>query len=152
MALRAFNTLTRRKEDLAPGRGGEMRIYVCGVTVYDFSHVGHARSALAFDMIRRYLLFRGYQVKFVRNFTDVDDKIIRRANQEGVTAQEISERYIAEYRADLASLGVSPAVATASSEGSTKVVGTPSTSIRSRSGASSSIWWTTPPKPCRTRW
>jgi len=109
MALRGFNTLTRRKEDLAPARGGEMRIYVCGVTVYDVSHIGHGRSAIVFDVIRRYLRHRGYAVKFVKNFTDIDDKIIRRANQEGVTAQEISERYIAEYRADMASLGVLPA-------------------------------------------
>ncbi|HTG13118.1 MAG TPA: class I tRNA ligase family protein, partial [Candidatus Eisenbacteria bacterium] len=109
MALRAFNTLSRRKEDLTPGRGGEMRIYVCGVTVWDASHIGHGRSAIVFDVIRRYIRHRGYAVKFVRNFTDIDDKIIRRANQEGVSAQEISERYIAEYRADLASLGVLPA-------------------------------------------
>jgi len=109
MTLRAFNTLSRRKEDLAPGRGGEMRIYVCGVTVWDASHIGHGRSAIVFDVIRRYIRHRGYAVKFVRNFTDIDDKIIRRANQEGVSAQEISERYIAEYRADLASLGVLPA-------------------------------------------
>ena len=109
MALRAFNTLSRRKEDLAPDHGGEMRIYVCGVTVWDASHIGHGRSAIVFDVIRRYIRHRGYAVKFVRNFTDIDDKIIRRANQEGVSAQEISERYIAEYRADLASLGVLPA-------------------------------------------
>ena len=83
MALRGFNTLTRRKEDLAPARGGEMRIYVCGVTVYDVSHIGHGRSAIVFDVIRRYLRHRGYAVKFVKNFTDIDDKIIRRANQEG---------------------------------------------------------------------
>ena len=88
MTLRAFNTLTRRKEDLAPGRGGEMRIYVCGVTVWDASHIGHGRSAIVFDVIRRYLRHRGYEVKFVRNFTDVDDKIIRRANEDGVTAQD----------------------------------------------------------------
>ena len=92
MALRIYNTLTRKKEEFVPLTPGRVGIYVCGVTVYDFSHVGHARSALAFDMIRRYLLFRGYQVKFVRNFTDVDDKIIQRAQREGVTAQEISER------------------------------------------------------------
>ena len=109
MALRAFNTLNRRKEELVPARGGEVRIYVCGVTVYDVSHIGHGRSAIVFDVIRRYIRHRGYAVKFVKNFTDVDDKIIRRANQEGVPAQEISERYIAEYRADMASLGVLPA-------------------------------------------
>ncbi|HEV3346789.1 MAG TPA: cysteine--tRNA ligase [Methylomirabilota bacterium] len=106
MTLRVFNTLSRRKEDLVPGHGGEVGIYVCGVTVYDVSHIGHGRSAIVFDVIRRYQRHRGYAVKFVKNFTDIDDKIIRRANQEGVTAQDISERYIAEYRADMASLGV----------------------------------------------
>ncbi len=109
MAPRGFHTLTRRKEELAPSRGGEVRIYVCGVTVYDVSHIGHGRSAIVFDVIRRHLRHRGYAVKFVKNFTDIDDKIIRRANQEGVAAQEVSERYIAEYRADMASLGVLPA-------------------------------------------
>jgi cysteinyl-tRNA synthetase len=106
VALRIYNTLTRKKEEFVPLTPGRVGIYVCGVTVYDFSHVGHARSALAFDMIRRYLLFRGYQVKFVRNFTDVDDKIIQRAQREGVTAQEVSERYVAAEREDMAALGV----------------------------------------------
>ena len=106
MALRIYNTLTRKKEEFVPLTAGQVGIYVCGVTVYDFSHVGHARSALAFDMIRRYLTFRGYKVKFVRNFTDVDDKIIQRAQREGVTAQEISERYVAAERQDMAALGV----------------------------------------------
>lgn len=106
MALRIYNTLTREKEEFVPLVPGRVGIYVCGVTVYDLSHVGHARSALAFDMIRRYLLFRGYQVEFVRNFTDVDDKIIQRAQREGVTAHEISERYVAAEREDMAALGV----------------------------------------------
>jgi cysteinyl-tRNA synthetase len=106
VALRIYNTLTRKKEEFVPLTAGQVGIYVCGVTVYDFSHVGHARSALAFDMIRRYLMFRGYKVKFVRNFTDVDDKIIQRAQREGVTAQEISERYVAAERQDMAALGV----------------------------------------------
>ena len=83
-------------------------MYVCGVTVYDISHVGHARSAIAFDVIRRYLRFKGFEVRFVKNYTDVDDRIIRRANEQGVSAREISERYIAEDRADMASLGVLP--------------------------------------------
>ncbi|MBI3105950.1 MAG: class I tRNA ligase family protein, partial [Candidatus Rokubacteria bacterium] len=102
MGLRIFNSLTRRKEEFTPLRTGEARMYVCGVTVYDISHIGHARSALVFDVIRRYLRFKGYRVQFVKNFTDVDDKIINRAAQEGVSSQEISERYIAEYRADMA--------------------------------------------------
>ena len=106
MALRIFNTLTRRKEDFVPLILGEARMYVCGVTVYDLSHIGHARSALSFDIIRRYLAFKGFKVTFVKNFTDVDDRIIRRANEEGVEATVVSERYIAEYRADMASLGI----------------------------------------------
>ena len=109
MAPRVFNTLTRGKEDLVPVHAGEIRIYVCGVTVYDLSHIGHGRSAIVFDVMRRYLKHRGHAVKFIKNFTDIDDKIIRKANQEGVSAQEISERYIEEYRTDMASLGVAPA-------------------------------------------
>ncbi len=108
MGLRIFNSLTRRKEEFVPLVPGEVRMYVCGVTVYDISHVGHARSAIVFDVIRRHLRFKGHRVQFVKNFTDVDDKIIRRAASEGVAAREISERYIAEYRADMAALGVVP--------------------------------------------
>ena len=106
MPIRIHNTMTRKKEELVPGTRGEVSMYVCGVTVYDFSHIGHARSAIVFDVMRRYLRFRGLQVRFVRNFTDVDDKIIRRANAEGVTAREISERFIEAERADMASLGI----------------------------------------------
>ena len=109
MALRIFNTLTRHKEDFVPVVPGEARLYVCGVTVYDLCHIGHARSAIVFDIIRRYLAFRGYAVTFVKNYTDVDDKIIRRANEEGVPASTVSERYIAEYQTDMASIGVAPA-------------------------------------------
>jgi cysteinyl-tRNA synthetase len=104
--IRIHNTMTRKKEELVPGTRGEVSMYVCGVTVYDFSHIGHARSAIVFDVMRRYLRFRGLQVRFVRNFTDVDDKIIRRAGAEGVTAREISERFIEAERADMASLGI----------------------------------------------
>jgi hypothetical protein len=106
MALRIFNTLSRRKEDFVPVVPGEARVYVCGVTVYDLCHIGHARSAIVFDIIRRYLRFRGFAVTFVKNYTDVDDKIIQRANEEGVTASAVSERYIAEYQTDMASIGV----------------------------------------------
>ena len=109
MALRIFSTLTRRKEDFVPLVAGEVRIYVCGVTVYDLCHIGHARSAIVFDVIRRYLRFRGYRVTFIKNYTDVDDRIIRKANEEGVAATVISERYIAEYQTDMASIGVDPA-------------------------------------------
>jgi cysteinyl-tRNA synthetase len=108
MAIRIFNTLTKRKEEFVPLVVGQARVYVCGVTVYDLCHIGHARSAIVFDVIRRYLAFKGFKVTFVKNYTDVDDKIIRRANEEGVAAQEISERYIAEYRTDMAALGVLP--------------------------------------------
>jgi cysteinyl-tRNA synthetase len=106
--IKVHNTMTRRKEDLVPVVPGQIRMYVCGVTVYDVSHIGHARSAIAFDVIRRYLRFKGFQVRFVKNYTDVDDRIIRRANEQGVSAREISERYIAEDRAAMASLGVLP--------------------------------------------
>ncbi len=109
MPFRLWNSLTRRKEDFAPIRDGEVRLYVCGVTVYDLCHVGHARSAIVFDVVNRYLRWKGLRVTFVKNFTDVDDKIIRRANEQGVAAHEVSERYIAEYRADMASIGVLPA-------------------------------------------
>ncbi len=107
--MRIYNTLTRTKEDFVPLRPGEVRMYVCGVTVYDLCHVGHARSAIVFDVIQRYLRARGYRVTFVKNFTDVDDKIIARAVAEGAAPHEVSERYIAEFRADMASIGVAPA-------------------------------------------
>ena len=106
MTTRAFNTESRRKEEIVPRRGGELGLYVCGVTPYDVSHIGHGRSAIVFDVIRRYLRHRGYAVKYVKNYTDIDDKIIRRASQEGLAPRDISERYIAEYRADMAALGV----------------------------------------------
>jgi cysteinyl-tRNA synthetase len=106
--MRIHNTMTRSKEDLVPLVPGEVRMYSCGVTVYDFSHVGHARMLIVFDVISRYLRFAGYRVTFVRNFTDIDDKIIRRANQEGVPAREVSERYIAAFREDVAALGALP--------------------------------------------
>ena len=107
--IRIYNTLTRSKEPFTPLAGDTVRMYVCGVTVYDRAHVGHARSAVVFDVIRRHLAYRGYQVRFVKNFTGVDDKIIRRANDEGVPASAISARYIEEYRKDMATLGVRPA-------------------------------------------
>ncbi len=104
--IRISNTMTRTKEEFVPLTPGEVRMYVCGVTVYDYSHIGHARSALVFDMIRRYLIFKGYRVTFVKNYTDVDDRIIKRANDAGVTAREFAERFIAAEREDMASLGV----------------------------------------------
>jgi cysteinyl-tRNA synthetase len=107
--IRIYNTLTRSKDPFTPLAGDTVRMYVCGVTVYDHAHAGHARSAVVFDVIRRHLAFRGYQVRLVKNFTDVDDKIIRRANDEGVPASTIAARYIEAYRKDMATLGVRPA-------------------------------------------
>ena len=90
-ALKVYNTMSRTKEEFVPLTPGEVRMYSCGVTVYDLSHVGHARMMIVFDVISRYLRFRGYHLTFVRNFTDIEDKIINRANQEGVSASEVSE-------------------------------------------------------------
>src|SRR5438874_885871 len=100
--------MTRTKEELVPITAGEIRMYSCGVTVYDLSHVGHARMLIVFDVISRYLRFAGYRVTFVRNFTDIEDKIIRRANHEGVPAREISERYVAAFHEDVAAIGALP--------------------------------------------
>jgi len=104
--LRVYNTLTDCKEEFRPIRPDEVTMYACGVTVYDHSHIGHARGAVVFDMIRRYLAYRGFSVTYVRNFTDVDDKIINRANEEGISSADIAERYIREYQKDMAALGV----------------------------------------------
>ena len=106
--IRISNTMTRTKEDFVPLASGEVRMYVCGVTVYDYSHIGHARSAIVFDVIRRYLTFKGYRVTFVKNYTDVDDRIIKRANEAGVTSREFAERFITAEREDMAALGVLP--------------------------------------------
>ncbi len=104
--LKVFNTLTGRKDAFEPLVPGQVRMYVCGVTVYDYSHLGHARSALVFDVIRNYLRFSRYAVKYVRNFTDVDDKIINRASEEGKTSAEIAETYLRAYQEDMKRLGV----------------------------------------------
>ncbi len=104
--LMMYNTLTRKKEEFEPLVEGSVRMYACGITAYDSCHLGHARSALAFDIIYRYLKHMGLDVTFVRNFTDVDDKIINRANKDGVSCEELSTRYIEEYRQDMAALGV----------------------------------------------
>jgi cysteinyl-tRNA synthetase len=106
--MKIYNTMTRSKEELVPATPGEIRMYSCGVTVYDLSHVGHARMMMVFDVISRYLRFAGYRVTFVRNFTDIDDKIIRRAGLEGVPAREVSERYIAAFREDIMALEALP--------------------------------------------
>ena len=108
MGLQIHNTLSGRKEPFVPIKAGEVRMYVCGVTVYDSCHVGHARSLLTFDVIYRYLCFLGYQVAFVRNFTDLDDKIIQRAKEQGTTSEAIATRYIREFSQDSAALGLLP--------------------------------------------
>ncbi len=107
--LRIYNTLTRKKEDFETLEENCVRMYVCGVTVYSDAHVGHAMSALVFDVIRRYLMYRGYDVKFVMNFTDVDDKIINRANQTGDDPHKLAQRYIDSYAGNLEALNVLPA-------------------------------------------
>lgn len=104
--MQIFNTLTRQKEEFVPQVPGEYRIYVCGPTVYNYIHIGNARPLCIFDILRRYLEYRGYNVKFVQNFTDIDDKIIRRANEEHVDFSEISERYIKEFWTDADGLNV----------------------------------------------
>ncbi len=104
--MKIYNPLPRRKEELVPLEPGVVRIYACGPTVYNYIHIGNARPLCVFDVLRRYLEWRGYTVKFVQNFTDIDDKIIRRANEEGVGYQEIAQRYIAEFWVDAKGLGV----------------------------------------------
>ena len=107
--MKLFNTLTRRKEEFVPLEEGKVRMYVCGPTVYNLIHIGNARPMIIFDTVRRYMEYKGYEVNFVSNFTDVDDKIIKKAIEEGVSAQEISERYIAECRKDMDGMNVKPA-------------------------------------------
>ena len=107
--MKIYNTLTRKKEEFVPIEEGKVRMYVCGPTVYNYFHIGNARPFVVFDTMRKYLEYRGYKVKFVQNFTDVDDKIIKRAKEEGISAQEVSEKYIAEYFKDAAALNVNKA-------------------------------------------
>ncbi|ULA62332.1 MAG: Cysteine--tRNA ligase [Nitrospira sp.] len=107
--LKIHNTLTGKKEAFEPLVPGTVRMYVCGVTVYDDSHIGHARSALVFDVLRRYLEYSGYRVTFAKNFTDVDDKIIKRANEQHVSCDAITAKYIQAYHDDMKRLGVRPA-------------------------------------------
>ena len=108
MTLRVYNTLTKKKEDFQPREEGKVGIYVCGPTVYDSAHLGHARAAVVFDVIVRYLRYRGLKVTYVRNITDVDDKIIKRAQEEGTSSRSISEKYTREYEEDMAALGARP--------------------------------------------
>ena len=105
MSIRIYNTLSRRKEPLLPLEEGHVKLYVCGITSYDYCHIGHARSALVFDMAVRYLRHRGFKVTFVRNFTDIDDKIINRAKEQGVDAASLALRFINEFYIDMDALG-----------------------------------------------
>ncbi|KIO97176.1 cysteine--tRNA ligase [Levilactobacillus brevis] len=107
--LKVFNTMTRQKETFEPITPGVVNMYVCGPTVYNYIHIGNARSAIAFDTIRRYFEYRGYQVKYVSNFTDVDDKMINEANKEGITVSELGDRFIAAFKEDTAALNIEPA-------------------------------------------
>ena len=106
MPLRVCNTMTGKKEEFIPLHDRKVGMYACGVTVYDLCHIGHARSAIVFDAIYRYLEYRGYEVTFVRNFTDVDDKIIKRANEQGVNYKTIAEKYIDEFNVDMGKFGL----------------------------------------------
>ncbi|MCI9647560.1 MAG: cysteine--tRNA ligase [Lachnospiraceae bacterium] len=109
--MKVYNTLSRKKEDFVPLEEGKVKMYVCGPTVYNFIHIGNARPMIVFDTVRRYMEYKGYEVNFVSNFTDVDDKIIKKAMEEGVSAQEISQRYIAECKKDMEGMNVKPATA-----------------------------------------
>ncbi|HCT90627.1 MAG TPA: cysteine--tRNA ligase [Lachnospiraceae bacterium] len=107
--MRFYNTLTKKKEEFVPLEDGKVRMYVCGPTVYNFIHIGNARPMIVFDTARRYMEYRGYEVNYVSNFTDVDDKIIAKAIEEGVNSEEISQRYIAECKKDMEAMNVRPA-------------------------------------------
>ena len=107
--MKLFNTMSRRKEEFVPLEEGKVRMYVCGPTVYNLIHIGNARPMIIFDTVRRYLEYKGYEVNYVSNFTDVDDKIIKKAIEEGVSSEEISQRYIAECKKDMAGMNVKPA-------------------------------------------
>lgn len=107
--MKIFNTMTRQKEELKPITEGEVKIYACGPTVYNYIHIGNARPICVFETFRRYLEYRGYKVTFVQNFTDIDDKIIKKANEEGTDYQTISKKYIEEYKKDAAGLNIRPA-------------------------------------------
>ena len=109
--IKIYNTLSREKEVFEPLEAGKVKMYVCGPTVYNYIHIGNARSAIAFDTIRRYFEYRGYQVDYISNFTDVDDKIIKAAKELGITAPEVADRFIAAFKEDTSALNVKPATA-----------------------------------------
>ena len=107
--MKLFNSMSMQKEEFVPIEEGKVRMYACGPTVYIYIHVGNARPIIMFDVLRRYFEYRGYDVTFVQNFTDVDDKIIKRANEEGITSDEVAKKYIEEYFVDAQALGVKAA-------------------------------------------
>ena len=104
--MEIYNTLTKRKEEFKPLEPGKVKMYVCGPTVYNYIHIGNARPMIVFDTVRRYMEYKGYDVNYVSNFTDVDDKIIKKANEEGVEASVISERFIKECKQDMAAMNI----------------------------------------------
>lgn len=126
--MKIYNTLTRQKEEFVPVHPGKVGMYVCGPTVYNYIHIGNARPMIIFDTVRRYFEYKGYDVNYVSNFTDVDDKIIKKANEEGVSATEIAERYIKECKKDMEGLNVKPAThqpkATEEIDGIIRMIGT----------------------------
>jgi cysteinyl-tRNA synthetase len=128
LIMKLYNTLTRKKEEFVPVEEGKVRMYVCGPTVYNYIHIGNARPVIIFDTARRYMEYKGYEVNYVSNFTDVDDKIIKKAMEEGVPASEISTRFIAEFKKDMESLNVLPAtkhpLATEEIPGMLEMIGT----------------------------
>ena len=107
--MKLYNSMTRQKEEFVPITPGEVKMYVCGPTVYNYFHIGNARPFMVFDILRRYFEYRGYKVNYIQNFTDVDDKIIKRSIEEGISASEVSEKYIQEYFKDADALGVNRA-------------------------------------------
>jgi cysteinyl-tRNA synthetase len=106
MSLRVYNTLSGKKEEFQPLVPGKVGMYVCGVTVYDYCHIGHARANIVFDIVYRYLQYSNYDVTYVRNYTDVDDKIINRANQQGISSKQLSEEFIQAFDEDMEALGL----------------------------------------------
>ncbi|MDW8800198.1 cysteine--tRNA ligase [Clostridium sp. A1-XYC3] len=104
--MKVFNTMTRKKEEFVPLKEGEVKMYVCGPTVYNFFHIGNARTFVVFDTVRRYFEYRGYKVRFIQNFTDIDDKMIKRANEESITVKELGDRFIEEYYKDADALNI----------------------------------------------
>lgn len=109
MAIHMYNTLTRSKEEFRPLEEGRVKMYVCGPTVYNYIHIGNARPVVVFDMVRRYLQYKGYEVEYVSNFTDVDDKIIKAAKENGEDAFKLAERFIEKFHEDTKALGVKEA-------------------------------------------